>query len=251
MHLNNKGKELIAKELLKNCSVKLKSQKVDAIQLSWKEGSVKEGAPITENISSSEILNTSTNHHSRETTITVMKESTLDQPNPSLINSPTNEQEILNTITCGHTMESAAPVLKEFTSVPSWTATPSSNQDSLQTNTGGNTIVSTIPTRKEPTFEQIIPSLTTSPSISNTTTSVPSTVPTIPVRNESTSDQSLAQLPHQQTIKGTKMKIKIQEWDQLTRLHHPQILISVKPNLGIPIAAKNYQLLDLMTIFGD
>jgi len=191
LHLNNKGKELIAKELLKNCSVKLKSQKVDAIQLSWKEGSVKEGAPITENISSSEILNTSTNHHSRETTITVMKESTLDQPNPSLINSPTNEQEILNTFTCGHTMEPAAPGVNESTSDPSWTATPSSNQESLHTNTGGNTIVSTIPARKEPTFEQIIPSLTTSPSISNTTTSDPSTVPTIPVRNESTSDQTI------------------------------------------------------------
>ena len=63
--------------------------------------------------------------------------------------------------------------------------------------------------------------------------------------------QSLAQLPHQQTIKGTKMKIKIQEWDQLTRLHHPRILISVKSNLGIPIAAKKYQLLDLTIIFGD
>jgi len=47
------------------------------------------------------------------------------------------------------------------------------------------------------------------------------------------------------------MKIKIQEWDQSTRLHHSRILICVKPNLGTPIAAKNYQLLDLMIIFGD
>ena len=190
MHLNNKGKEVTAKELLKNRSVKLKSQKVDAIQLPWKEESL-EGAQITEKISSSEIWNTSTNHHSLETIVTVMKESTLDQPNPSLINSPTNEQGILNTIMSGHTMEPAAPVVKESTSDPSWTVTPSSKQESLHTNMGSCTIVSTIPVMKEPTSEQIIPSSTTSPSILNTTTSVPSTVPTIPIRNESTSDQTI------------------------------------------------------------
>jgi hypothetical protein len=128
LHLNNKGKELLAKELLKNRSVKLKSQKVDAIQLPWKEEFLKEGTQITEKISSSEILNTNTNHHSLETSVIVMKESTLDQPNPSLINSPTNEQGILNTITSGHTMEPAVPVVKESTSDPSWTATPSSKQ---------------------------------------------------------------------------------------------------------------------------
>jgi hypothetical protein len=111
LHLNNKGKEL-----LKNLSVKLKSQKVAAIQLPWKDESSKVGAQITEKISSNEISNTNTSDHSLEITVTVMKESTSDQLNPSLITSPTNEQGILNTITSGHTMETTVPVIKISTS---------------------------------------------------------------------------------------------------------------------------------------
>jgi lysophospholipase L1-like esterase len=36
LHLNNKGKEIMSKELLKNLPIKHESQKVSAIQLHWK-----------------------------------------------------------------------------------------------------------------------------------------------------------------------------------------------------------------------
>jgi hypothetical protein len=94
LHLNNKGKEPISKELLKNLSVTLKSQNIAAIQLPWKDKSSKVGAQITEKISSGEILNTNTSDHSLETTVPVMKESAPDQLIPSLITSPTKEQGI-------------------------------------------------------------------------------------------------------------------------------------------------------------
>jgi hypothetical protein len=44
LHLNNKGKEIMSKELLKNLPTKHESQKVAAIQLPWRNESIKVGA---------------------------------------------------------------------------------------------------------------------------------------------------------------------------------------------------------------
>jgi lysophospholipase L1-like esterase len=41
LHLNNKGKEIMSKELLKNLPTKHGSQKVAAIQLPWRNESIK------------------------------------------------------------------------------------------------------------------------------------------------------------------------------------------------------------------
>jgi hypothetical protein len=57
LHLNNKGKEIMSKELLKNLSIKHESQKVAAIQLPWKNESTKAGAQIIKNVRLNEILN--------------------------------------------------------------------------------------------------------------------------------------------------------------------------------------------------
>jgi len=58
LHLNNKGKEIMSKELLKNLQIKHDSQKVAAIQLPWLNESTKAGAQNIKNVRLNEILNT-------------------------------------------------------------------------------------------------------------------------------------------------------------------------------------------------
>jgi hypothetical protein len=58
LHLNNKGKEIMSKELLKNLPIKHEGQKVSAIQLHWKNDSTKADALIIKNVRLNETLNT-------------------------------------------------------------------------------------------------------------------------------------------------------------------------------------------------
>ena len=58
LHFNSKGKEILSKELLMNLQSRQESPKVPAIQLPWKNDSIKVGAQIINDVGLNEILNT-------------------------------------------------------------------------------------------------------------------------------------------------------------------------------------------------